>query len=60
MSSNGQLTIEGTMTEWVPFLPDKTYDRADRIRNLVGAARVCIIEVGRELLAEKAERPHGD
>jgi hypothetical protein len=34
--------------------------RAQRIRDLVGAARTCIIEIGRELIAAKGELPHGD
>ena len=43
---------------------NKTHDaspceRAQRIRDLVGTARVCIIEVGRELIAAKAEVGHG-
>jgi Protein of unknown function (DUF3102) len=35
-------------------------ERAQRIRDLVGTARICIIEVGRELIAAKAEVAHGD
>lgn len=35
-------------------------DRARRIRNLVDVARGCIIEVGRELIAAKAEVAHGE
>jgi hypothetical protein len=34
--------------------------RADRIRNLVNVARGCIIEIGRELIAAKAELRHGE
>ena len=34
--------------------------RAERIRNLVNATRCLIIEVGRELVAAKAEMPHGE
>jgi hypothetical protein len=35
-------------------------ERAQRIRDLVGVARTCIIEIGRELIAAKAEVAHGD
>jgi hypothetical protein len=35
-------------------------ERARRIRDLVGVARTCIIEIGRELIAAKAEVGHGD
>ncbi len=35
-------------------------ERAQRIRDLVGTARVCIIEIGRELIAAKREVVHGD
>ena len=35
-------------------------ERAQRIRNLVGVARTCIIEIGRELIAAKAQVGHGD
>lgn len=34
--------------------------RAQRIRDLVGTARLCIIEIGRELIAAKEECEHGD
>jgi DUF3102 family protein len=34
-------------------------ERADRIRSLVGVARGCIVEVGRELLDAKAFCAHG-
>lgn len=34
-------------------------ERAQRIRDLVGVARTCIIEIGRELIAAKAEVAHG-
>jgi hypothetical protein len=34
-------------------------ERAQRIRNLVSVARGCIIEIGRELIAAKAEVAHG-
>jgi hypothetical protein len=34
--------------------------RAQRIRDLVGTARTCIIEIGRELIAAKGELAHGD
>lgn len=34
-------------------------ERAQRIRDLVGVARTCIIEIGRELIAAKAEVGHG-
>ncbi|HEY2617819.1 MAG TPA: DUF3102 domain-containing protein [Acetobacteraceae bacterium] len=39
-----------------PALPE----RAERVRNLVNTARVCILEIGRELIAAKAEVPHGE
>jgi hypothetical protein len=35
-------------------------ERAQRIRDLVGVARTCIIEIGRELIAAKAEVKHGE
>ena len=35
-------------------------DRAQRIRDLVGTARMCIIEIGRELIAAKAQVAHGE
>lgn len=35
-------------------------ERAHRIRSLVNVVRGCIIEVGRELIAAKAELPHGE
>jgi hypothetical protein len=38
-----------------PGLPE----RAERVRNLVSTARVCILEIGRELLAAKREVPSG-
>ena len=34
--------------------------RAQRIRDLVGVARTCIIEIGRELIAAKTEVEHGE
>jgi hypothetical protein len=34
-------------------------ERAERIRSLVNVARGCIIEIGRELIAAKAELHHG-
>jgi hypothetical protein len=34
-------------------------ERAQRIRDLVGVARTCIIEIGRELIAAKADVGHG-
>jgi hypothetical protein len=34
-------------------------ERAQRIRDLVGVARVCIIEIGRELIKAKEEVGHG-
>jgi Protein of unknown function (DUF3102) len=34
-------------------------ERAQRIRDLVGVARTCIIEIGRELIAAKREVGHG-
>jgi hypothetical protein len=40
----------------VPLLSE----RAQRIRDLVGPARTCIVEIGRELIAAKAERPRGE
>jgi hypothetical protein len=35
-------------------------ERAQRIRDLVGVARTCIIEIGRELIAAKAQVAHGE
>jgi hypothetical protein len=35
-------------------------ERAQRIRDLVGTTRTCIIEVGRELIAAKGELSHGE
>jgi hypothetical protein len=35
-------------------------ERAQRIRDLVGVARTCIIEIGRELIAAKAKVGHGE
>jgi hypothetical protein len=35
-------------------------ERAQRIRDLVGTARTCIIEIGRELIAAKTTVAHGD
>jgi hypothetical protein len=35
-------------------------DHAQRIRDFVGVARTCIIEIGRKLIAAKAEVAHGD
>jgi hypothetical protein len=35
-------------------------ERAQRIRDLVGVARTCIIEIGRELIAASDEVPHGE
>lgn len=34
--------------------------RAERIRSLVNVARGCVVEIGHELIAAKAERPHGE
>ena len=34
--------------------------RAQRVRDLVGAARTCIIEIGRELIKAKAECDYGE
>jgi hypothetical protein len=51
------------MNEQLPIvLPTTTpalADRAQRIRDLVGVARTCIIEIGRELIAAKADLAHG-
>lgn len=41
-------------------VPEELLHRAQRIRELVGAARSCIIEVGRELVAAKDEVGHGN
>ena len=43
-------------------MPTRSFvsDRAQRIRDLVGVARTCIIEIGRELIAAKAEVSHGE
>jgi hypothetical protein len=35
-------------------------ERAQRIRDLVGTARLCILEIGRELIAAKAMLAHGE
>lgn len=41
-------------------VPVELTERAQRIRELVGAARSCIIEIGRELIAAKAKVGHGN
>jgi hypothetical protein len=48
MMSPAQMSLDLTLPE-----------RAQRIRDLVGTARLCIIEVGRELIAAKAQIEHG-
>jgi len=52
---NEQLPVPAFLTPAVP-LPQ----RAQRIRDLVSVARGCIIEVGHELIAAKAELVHGE
>jgi hypothetical protein len=42
-----------------PQPPALLPERAQRIRDLVGTARTCIIEIGRELIAASAEVPRG-
>jgi hypothetical protein len=42
------------------FAPVPIEQRAERIRGLVITARTCIIEIGRELIAAKAELAHGE
>jgi hypothetical protein len=42
-----------------PARPSPPDERAQRIRDLVGVARGCIIEIGRELIKAKAEVGHG-
>jgi hypothetical protein len=42
-----------------PVVPRLT-ERAQRIRDLVNVARVCIIEIGRELIEAKDEVAHGE
>jgi len=49
---NEQLPIQMSLDVSLP-------ERAQRIRDLVGVARTCIIEIGRELIAAKAEVAHG-
>jgi hypothetical protein len=52
---NEQLPI--ALPLWQSTVP--VADRAQRIRDLVGVARTCIIEIGRELIAAKADVGHG-
>ena len=52
---NDQTALTLPMSPVVPLA-----DRAQRIRDLVGVARTCIIEIGRELIAAKAEVGHGN
>ena len=55
MSMNEQIGLPLPLTNIVA-LPE----RAQRVRDLVGVARTCIIEIGRELIAAKAEIGHGN
>jgi hypothetical protein len=50
---NEQLPIQLSLDVSLP-------ERAQRIRDLVGVARTCIIEIGRELIAAKAQVGHGE
>lgn len=50
---NEQLPIQLSLDISLP-------ERAQRIRDLVGVARTCIIEIGRELIAAKAQVGHGE
>lgn len=53
---NEQLPISMVQLELELTLPQ----RAQRIRDLVGTARLCIIEIGRELIAAKKLVVHGE
>jgi hypothetical protein len=52
-SMNQQLPVQLSFDVSLP-------ERAQRIRELVGTARLCILEIGRELIAAKATVVHGE
>jgi hypothetical protein len=53
---NDQMTLPMVLADDAVTLDE----RAQRIRDLVGVARVCIIEIGRELIAAKGKVAHGE